>query len=246
MEAATVKSATKAQELEGALSELQKAMAQLSKSTGVKAPSVRASGGGGAAPVPTGAYAPLPAMIPPFAMSAAAPPANKVGGGGPHKETFTVVSDSGPKKAAAAAGKARLDKMQAKAAPGAPAASQEGRWTLSVSEASAGKFKLNVASPGGGGGGEGRSTAKPPVGHTDFSWNTEGPRIPVGHTEFSWKAGTGGGGGGVDQMYAQLAAEKAECDKLRAAIMDKENVMVLKQTLREEQAAVEALRQRLN
>jgi len=229
VEAATIKSATKAQELEGALSELQKAMAQLSKSTGVKAPSVRASGGGGAAPVPTGAYAPLPAMIPPFAMSAAAPPANKVGGGGPHKETFTVVSDSGPKKAAAAAGKARLDKMQAKAAPGAPAASQEGRWTLSVSEASAGKFKLNVASPGGGGG-EGRSTAKPPVGHTDFSW----------------KAGTGGGGGGVDQMYAQLAAEKAECDKLRAAIMDKENVMVLKQTLREEQAAVEALRQRLN
>ena len=65
---------------------------------------------------------------------------------------------------------ATVDKMQAKAAPGAPAASQEGRWTLSVSEASAGKFKLNVASPGGGSG-EGGSAAKPPVGHTDFSWN---------------------------------------------------------------------------
>lgn len=93
VEAATVKSATKAQELEGALSELQSAMLQLGMSTGTKPPSVRAAGGGGAAPVPSGSYAPLPAMYPPFAFSGGAP-ANKVGPGGPHKEAFTVVRAS--------------------------------------------------------------------------------------------------------------------------------------------------------
>lgn len=93
VEAASAKSSTKALELEGALSELQSAMAQLAKSTGVKPPTVRATGGGGGqALAPSGAYAPLPAMFPPFAFSGAAAP-NKVGPGGPHKETFTVVRD---------------------------------------------------------------------------------------------------------------------------------------------------------
>ena len=92
VEAATVKTATKAQELEGALSELQSAMLQLGKSTGTKPPTVRAAsgGGGGAVPIPCGSYVPLPAVCPPFALSAGAP-ANKVGPGGPHVEAFTVV-----------------------------------------------------------------------------------------------------------------------------------------------------------
>jgi len=68
-------------------------MLQLGKSTGTKPPIVRAVGGSGPAVVPSGSYAPLPAMFPPFAFSGAAP-ANKVGPGGPHKETFTVVSTS--------------------------------------------------------------------------------------------------------------------------------------------------------
>ncbi len=164
------------------------------------------------------------------------------------------VRDSGAKNDAAAAKQARLDKMQqpkkASASTGPAAAPQEGRWTLSVSEADGGKFKLQVGGPNaaGSGGGAGRSTAKPPVGHTDFSWNTEGPRIPVGHTQFSWKAGTGGdsSGGSVAEMYAQLAAEKAECDKLRAKIADQENIQVLKSQLEEERAAVASLKQRLS
>eukprot|EP01051_Picozoa_sp_SAG22_P036693 SAG22_NODE_17920_length_296_cov_0.984772_1_plen_78_part_10 len=78
MEAATVKSAAKAQELERALSELQSAMLQLGKSTGTKPPTVRAASGGGPAEVPSGSYAPLPATFPPVAVSGAAP-ANKVG-----------------------------------------------------------------------------------------------------------------------------------------------------------------------
>ena len=112
VEAATPKVSTKAEELKGALSELQKAMAMLPG----KAPSVRAAGGGGGGvlPTPTGKYAPLPAMIPPFAVSAAAP-ANKAGAGGPHKEVFTIVdTGASAKNAAAAAGKARAEKMAGK------------------------------------------------------------------------------------------------------------------------------------
>ena len=151
--------------------------------------------------------------------------------------------DSGAKNDAAAAKQARLEKMQ-------QPTNAEGRWTLSVSETGAGKFKLQVGGPGAavGGGGAGRTTAKPPVGHTDFSWNTEGSQIPVGHTQFSWKAGTGGGGNGesVAEMYAQLAAEKAECDKLRQKIADRENIQVLKLQLEDERAAVASLKQRLS
>ena len=162
------------------------------------------------------------------------------------------VRDSGAKSDVTAAKQARLDKMQQSKKAGAGAgpapAPQEGRWTLSVTEAG-GKFKLQVGGPGtaASGGGAGRSTAKPPVGHTDFSWNTEGSQIPVGHTRFSWKAGTEGGGGGesVRELYTQLAAEKAECDKLRQKIADRENIAVLKSQLEEERAAVESLRQRI-
>eukprot|EP01043_Picozoa_sp_COSAG02_P042057 COSAG02_NODE_3542_length_6588_cov_7.145015_2_plen_157_part_00 len=144
---------------------------------------------------------------------------------------MSQVRDSGAKNDAAAAKQARLDKMQqpkkASASTGPPAAPQEGRWTLSVSEADGGKFKLQVGGPGAAGssGGAGRSTTKPPVGHTDFSWHTEGLQIPVGHTEFSWNAGTGENSSGesVAELYAQLAVETAECDKLRAKIADQEN-----------------------
>lgn len=71
VELTAVKSATKAQELERALSELQMATAQLSSPT----PTVRGAlgDGSGANLVPSGAYMPLPAQLPPFAM--ALPPA---------------------------------------------------------------------------------------------------------------------------------------------------------------------------
>ena len=126
-------------------------------------------------------------MIPPFAVSAAAvsaaAPANKVGPGGPHKEQFTIVSDGGgAKNAAAAAGKARAEKLAGKKPAGKQPAA-EGKWSLSVSE-TGGKFKLNVAAQGGGGGTRTgvMTSGKPPCGHTDFSWDVDGKRTPVGHT----------------------------------------------------------------
>ena len=68
----------------------------------------------------------------------------------------------------------------------------------------------------------------------------------MGHTEFSWRAGTeGGGGGGSGELQAELKAEMAAAEKLRAQISDKEALIVLKKTLAEEKAAVAALQAKM-
>jgi len=66
----------------------------------------------------------------------------------------------------------------------------------------------------------------------------------VGHTEFSWRAGTEGGGGS-GELQAELKAEMAAAEKLRAQISDKEALIVLKKTLAEEKAAVAALQAKM-
>ena len=62
-------------------------------------------------------------------------------------------------------------------------------------------------------------------------------------SEYSWREGTGGGGAG--EMRAELTAEKAAAEVLRAQISDKEALIVLKKTLAEEKEVVATLQAKM-